>query len=174
MENYIMLDGKKIEIGAELAEMLAQAVKQEPKKVDPFARTAEGYLYYYIDSDGEVVATSDDSAAPDAFAPTDSERYAIANYCTDSQLMEQRALHETLNRLLWRYSEQHGGDRAWQPLEVVHYEIYRDVLNDKWKVAAVSSTKTVGAVYFREQQTALNAIEEIVMPFFAAHPEFRW
>lgn len=164
MENYIMLDGKKFEIGAELAEMLAQAVKQKAEMRSPFDRQTGGDLYYYIEATGEV--TAEEHYDPDLFE--------AANYCADMELMEQRALHETLNRLLWRYSEQHGGDHPWGDLGVGHYQIYWDALNDKCKATAAIACKDLGAVYFKDEQTAQNAIEEIVMPFVAAHPDFRW
>ena len=168
MENYIMLDGKKIEIGAELAEMLAQAVKQEPKKVDPFARQTLGEPYYRIDGTGTVLVDRDD------LTPLDAQQLAVANYCTDKELMGQRALHETLNRLLWRYSEQHGGDHPWNGVEVNHFFIFWDLLNYKWRVMSASNYKELGVVYFKDTQTAEKAIEEIVEPFVEAHPEFRW
>lgn len=164
MENYIMLDGKKFEIGAELAEMLAQAVKQKAEMRSPFDRQANGDLYYYIEATGEV--TVEEHYDPDLFG--------VANYCADRELVEQRALHETLNRLLWRYSEQHGGDHPWGGLEVGHYQIYWDSLNDKCKVTFDVACKHPGVVYFKDEQTAQNAIAEIVMPFVEDHPEFRW
>lgn len=168
MSNYLMLDDRRIELSAELAEMLAQAVKQEPEKVDPFARTAVCNLYYYIDCKGDVNWTHE------AFEQIDSENYAVANYCTDKELMEQRSLHEALNRLLWRYSEQHGGDHLRNDVEVNHYLIYWDLMNYKWRVTSIAICKELGVVYFKDAQTAQNAIDEIVMPFVEAHPEFRW
>ena len=171
MENYIMFDGKKFELGAELAElaeMLAQAVKQKAEMRSPFDRQAAGDLYYYIASDGGVVETDEE------LIEFDSERYDVANYCTDKELMEQRALHETLNRLLWRYSEQHGGDHPWTGIAVEHYLIYWDSLNYKLGVSVAGSCKDLGVVYFKDKATAQKAIEEIVEPFVAAHPDFRW
>lgn len=164
MGNYIMLDGKKFEIGAELAEMLAQAVKKEPEKRSPFDRQAGGDRYYYIEATGEVTAEE----------IYDLELFGVANYCADEELMEQRALHETLNRLLWRYSEQHGGDLEWGPIEMDHYSICRDTLNDRWTILVSATTKYPGVVYFKDKKTAQKAVEEIVEPFMRGHPEFRW
>ena len=168
MSNYLMLGDKRIDLSEELAEMLAQAVKQEPEKVDPFEQALMGDLYYYIASNGGVLKTGE------ALIEVDSDRYAVANYCTDKDLMEQRALHETLNRLLWRYSEQHGGDHQRNDVEVDHYLIYWDLLNYKWRVTSIAICKELGVVYFKDAQTAQNAIDEIVMPFVEAHPEFKW
>jgi hypothetical protein len=48
------------------------------------------------------------------------------------------------------------------------------LLNYKWRVAGTAAHREPGAVYFEDKQTAEKAIEEIVMPFVADHPEFRW
>lgn len=168
MENYLMLDGKKIEIGAELAEMLAQAVKQEPEKGDPFARALNGEQYFYIGADGTAAATREEGYT------FDSHCFSVANYCTDPELMERRALHETLNRLLWRYSEQHGRGAEWGSVEANHYSLYLDALNDKWRIQGTAVCIDPGVVYFRDARTAQAAIKEIVEPFMEAHPEFVW
>lgn len=168
MSNYLMLDDRRIELSAELAEMLAQAVKTEMKRVDPFARTAECNPYYYICCYGDVVVTTED------FEPIDSDNYAVANYCTDEELMKQRALHETLNRLLWRYSEQHGGDiKEWDGTKR-HWCISFDHVGIKICVSNMTYSKIYGVVYFSEKRIAENAIKEIVMPFVEAHPDFVW
>ena len=91
--------------------------------------------------------------------------------------MEQRAMHETLNRLLWRYSETHGGDPAWTigeyPEFVHHYEICYDHSCKVFRTVSVVNGKCTG-IYFKDEKTAEAAIEEVVVPFMAAHPEFVW
>lgn len=168
MSNYLMLNDRRIELSAELAEMLAQTVKKEMKKVDPFARTAECNPYYYISCYGDVVATTED------FEPIDSDNYAVANYCTDEELMEQRALRETLNRLLWRYSEQHGGDSEWGSTDCPHYYVYFNEVAGEWGVSCDITKRMSGGVYFKEGWVAKKAIEEIVYPFLRSHPELKW
>lgn len=56
----------------------------------------------------------------------------------------------------------------------VGHQIYRDTLNDKWKVTSSAVSKDLGVVYFRDEITAEAAIKEIVEPFMAQHPEFVW
>lgn len=87
-------------------------------------------------------------------------------------MMKQRAMHETLNRLLWRYSEQHGGDAEWNG-ENSHYSI---TINDGGEPASewFVSIRTFGNVYFKDGETADQAIEDVVTPFLAEHPEFVW
>lgn len=161
-ELYCKLTDLLEEIG-HLCATTAEEPQETPQK-GPFDQQKTGNLYFFIGADGAV----------DCDSAYGSELYAVANYCADKELLKQRALHETLNRLLWRYSEQHGGDRAWWPLEVWHYQIYRDTLNDKWKVMSSATSKDLGVVYFRDEQTAQAAIKEIVEPFMEAHPEFVW
>lgn len=166
-DNYLMLDGKKYELSSELANALLSCVEPEPEKKSPFEKK-EDEIYFYIGPNGSVWQSVEQSFFGD------KERYAVANYCTDKALMEQRAMHETLNRLLWRYSEEHGGDNLW------------DGINDHWVITAphgcykdediiyVSATKPFGAVFFKDKDTAWSAITEIVKPFLAAHPDFVW
>ena len=167
-DNYLMLDGKEYELSPEPANALRSCVEPEPEKESPFDRGNGTHVYYYIDSDGSVLVDEDSSSSIDA------GRYATANFCSDESTMKQRAMHETLNRLLWRYSEEHGGDPKWNGE------------NDHWLISAphgcykdediiyVSATKPFGAVFFKDKDTAWSAIEEIVKPFLAAHPDFVW
>lgn len=168
MENYLMLDGKKYELSPELANALRSCVEPEPEEKSPFERR-ENSQYCHIDTRGKVV-----DIYRDLHDNMDNALFSVANYCTDKALMEQRAMHETLNRLLWRYSEEHGGDNPW------------DGFNDHWVIITVdgdmqkigtnffNSSKLFGVTYFCDKETADAAIEEIVKPFLAAHPDFVW
>lgn len=172
--NKIILDGKEYELSAELVEKIkAEVAAQEKREAErlaeqgPFAR-AKGKPYFLINGVGKV------STLAEGATSTDDELYSIANYCRDKGLMEQRALHETLNRLLWRYSETHGGD-AWdfQNLQA-HYYIYLDTQNSVLYVSYNDVYHVEGVVYFKEEYIAENAITEVVKPFMAEHPDFVW
>ena len=99
MENYIMLDGRKFKID-EKNSMLLRAVvdKEKTEKKTSFERMYDEE-YYFIKSDGGVEVETESNSF------CDDEHHKVANYCADRELMCQRALHETLNRLLWRYRE---------------------------------------------------------------------
>lgn len=100
MENYICINGKK----TELTEEQMKTLGIELPKTSPFNRVK--YMrdaYFYIASDGCVYTDLDGRGN------VSNHRFNAANYCTDKAIMEQRALHETLSRLLWRFSEQNGG-----------------------------------------------------------------
>ena len=157
MDNYICINGNKVELTEEQIKQLGFEVKKE----SPF--TKERYNeYYYIDCFGNV------GQMCDAEIYTDEDMFKVANYCTDKALMEQRALHETLNRLLWRYSMEHDGDKIAENCHgtIKHsrgiYEAY------------TAYGHCVGEVMFYDKLTAENAIKEIIDPFMKEHPEFKW
>ena len=159
MENYICINGKK----AELTEEQMCKLGIEFPKASPFdRRTSANNKYYTIDSTGEVFSTDD------MHHPVDILRYRIANYCTDASILEQRALHETLNRLLWRYSMEHDGDKIDKDFFMVirekggHLESYS------------TSVACIGEVKFYSHEDAKAAIKEIIEPFIKKHPEFKW
>jgi len=88
--------------------------------------------------------------------------------------MEQRALHETLNRLLWRASVKAGElDNPWDEGHF-HYKIMNKRAKDEWIVDYNSVWKTEACVYFPTMKSAEKALEEIIKPFMAEHPEFVW
>lgn len=158
--NKIIIDGKEYELSAELVEKIKAEVAAQEKAENPFARKRADY--HYIGSDGTVITTFDAGNNR-----SDNGRSLVGNYCRDMGLMEQRALHETLNRLLWRYSEEHGGGEKRGG-----YFIYRSSMEDM-RVGHCTYA-TCGDVYFRKKEVAERAIEEVVKPFLAAHPEFVW
>lgn len=172
--NKIILDGKEYELSAELVEKIeAEVAEQEKREADrlaeqgPFARVKRK-PYFLINGVGKVCTLSEGATN------TDDELYSIANYCHDRGMIEQRALHEILNRLLWRYSETHGGDSNPWP-RGTHWFIYGDTSNGlEMKVSANDSHKKQGTIYFKDGETANAAIEEVVKPFMAEHPEFVW
>ena len=170
--NKIIIEGKEYELSAELVEKIkAEVALQEiERKIadGPFARMRSDD-YYFITAEGCVCTGCETGMI------ADDERYEAANYCRDKGLMEQRALHETLNRLLWRYSEEHGGDNPWDSQNIqAHYYIYLDTQNSVLYVSYNDVYHVEGVVYFKEEYIAENAITEVVKPFMEAHPEFVW
>lgn len=168
--NKLILDG--VEYG--LSDSLVAKLKEEiaindavRKRRNPFERF-DNEVYYFLDECGESLQRIDVGDY------VDDKVYAIANYCRDEEMMKQRALHETLNRLLWRYSEMHGGDLPWDSTSHNrHYFIYHGVAHGI-ETSYVIGMKLQGVVYFKDERTAQAAIEEVVKPFLAKHPEFVW
>lgn len=162
MENYIVINGKKAELTEEQLEKLGIEVKNDPFKKE------EGHKYFCIENDGTI------SCFTDCNDPSDIAFYDIANYCKDEKLMRQRTLHETLNRLLWRFSMRNEGDKlAWKDTKQLKWYIYFDYLMDKFYVASVTCTKNI-CPYFVSKEVAQRAIDEIIKPFMEEHPEFVW
>lgn len=170
MENKLVLDGKEFTLSDELVAKLKESVAAQEwakKTGNPLARFESGGVYYRIDSCGQITPLREEGDA------LDRELYEIANYCRDEKMMKQRALHETLNRLLWRYSETHGGDLPWDSTNNFHYFISTGG-SGRLNVMYSNNAKTQGVVYFKDNKIAQSAIEEVVKPFLAEHTEFLW
>lgn len=165
MENYIMLDGRKFKID-EKNSMLLRAVIGEEKteKKTSFARMYDEE-YYFIRSDGCVEVETESNSF------CDDEHHKVANYCADRELTCQRALHETLNRLLWRYREEWDKDSPW---DGHHQHWYITKNNDEITVEFTIQDCVQGAIYFSLADNAVDAIEKIVKPFIEEHPDFVW
>ena len=164
MENYIVINGKK----AELTEEQLKALGLEREIKSPFSKVNNKEKYYFITSIGIAMDNYDCNVNTNA-------RHKVANYCTDREIMEQRALHETLNRLLWRYSMEHKGNEVERNDDVSIYIIYYDHDKERWCVnCRVYPQYFLGAPYFATMEIAESAIREIVEPFMAKHPDFKF
>ena len=165
MENYIMLEGNKIPLTDEQVKMLRDSKKSEKIEKSPFERVDSNSTYFYIDDCG--IVDEDFNCYPD-----DKYRHKVANYCTDKSLMIQRALHETLNRLLWRFSMENGeGENLWNCCNT-HYEIYWSYDLASFNISCNVTVKSPTSIYFPTKEIANKAIDEIVIPFMEANPDF--
>lgn len=167
MENYICINGKK----AELTEEQMKALGIELQKESPFTFCGNrDEPYYFITSIGSVIGATGHVGK--------IERHRAANYCTDKKILEQRALHETLNRLLWRYSMEHDGDKIeWHSdpnQNRTKAFIYYNHIEKKFEIHTRWDCQFFGCVWFNTYEIAEAAIKEIVEPFMKAHPEFEF
>lgn len=164
MGNKIIIDGKEYELSAELVEKIKAEVAAQEKAKNPFERKTDDEGYFYVNERGEV------KPAIDRYFSMDNDCFEVANYCRDKGLMEQRALHETLSRLLWRYSETHKEPKTSSLL----YHLY--IRGEDGEVSFYSCDGRSIPIdgNFCSRATAEAAIEEVVKPFMAAHPEFVW
>ena len=145
------------------------AITDAVNTYSPFDRAGLGDDYWYIDTDGEV------ELFQDAGEPIDEDLHNVANYCTDKKLIKQRAMHEVLNRLLWRYSEEHGGDNEWDVANSLkHWFIYFHQLHKEFCWTYNDAFKNAGIVYFNSEEVAQNAIKDVIKPFVEKHPDFVW
>lgn len=167
MENYIMLDGRKFEVSNSLSDLLRGVVK-EKEKDSPFERV-DGTEYYFITDDGDIEVEEEENDY------TDDVRHKIGNYCSDIELLRQRNLHETLNRFLWRFSLENGGNSEWNGNDAHYYITFQSGVGEKkLRVDWTSQWRHQGTVFFSSRRVAERAIGEIVKPFITEHPEFVW
>ena len=163
-ENYLMLDGKRIDLTEEQIKTLGL------DKKDYFhGDKSNGF---FIKPNGEIAAISNVIDADEKWI---NQLYETANLCTNKELLEQRALHEILNRLLWRFSMQNDGDKIdWDDIESCKYKIYRNHEDWTHEVDNNNYLCSVGEIYFYSKEIAQQAIEEVIRPFLKAHPGFKW
>ena len=168
MDNYICIDGVKVLLNdSQISELRAILEKKKTKKSSLFERQSYGDEYYFINSIGEVVSSCDFTY------DYDLTRYNNANYCTDEELLRQRALEEILARRLWRYSMEHGGDKIYWSDGQCKYVIYYDAEDGLFYTTSNTICQTINTTYFVDRETALNAIKEVVEPFIKEYPGFK-
>lgn len=166
MDNYICINGKKVELTTEQLKALGVEVS---KATNPFERQPVGKNYYYIDISGKI------DVSPEENSGYDDLIYSNANYCSDEKLLQQRAWHETLSRLLWRFSMLHSGDTIKpQNVNQSKYVIRYDRFYKEHVALKITKASCFEETCFRTKEIAQQAIEEVLKPFIESHPEFRW
>ena len=164
MENYIVINGRKAELTPEQLKALGLTTEIN----NPFERV-EGNKYWFIDRLGGVDSYFDHNDQ------ADNHFYKVANYCTDREMMQQRAYAETLNRLLWRYSMEHkGNEMDWNNNSTAKHYVYYDHRSHKCGTQFNNLNEKFGSPYFHTKEIAENAIKEIVEPFMEQHPDFKF
>ena len=169
MDNYICIDGVKVLLNdSQISELRAILKKRETKKSPLFERQHHTDKYYYITSTGEVGTAGE---LGDSF---DLVRYENANYCTDEELLKQRALEEILARRLWRYSMEHGGDKIdWSNSQQDKFAIFCSDSNGLFYITRNVNCQIINTTYFVDYEIAMNAIKEVVEPFMKEYPGFK-
>lgn len=161
----VIIDGREIE--TELSEDQIDKIVNNAETQSAFAKPNFQDEYCYISGGGRITR--------DVWIDhkVDRDRYATGNVCKNGDIMRQRALHEKLDRLLWRFNGEAGGcDECWDGARC-HYEIYQNTLNGVFCVAAKDRLKP-SSVYFPSSQIAQRAIDEVVIPFVKQNPDFVW
>lgn len=156
MENYICINGKKAELTEEQMKILDILGIELPKD-SPFDRAEMRKVYYYISPVGRVTYAHETEATFDKYC------FDVANYCTDKAIIEQRAMWENLSRLLWRFSEQNGGRG--------NFCIAR---KENGRFFAMAGCYSYLEPTFINTKVAKCAIDEVIEPFMAEHPNFVW
>ena len=164
--NYIVINGKKIELTEEQLKQLG--IEPEKKRKNPFDRVAEDEVYFKIGTDGDIFSLYE-------FGTTSDEESVIyVNYFNDEAFAQQVSLHQLLYRKLLRFAYDNGYEDTalWNGTDS-HWNIrYSKDLN-KFVSYRQDDCKAQG-VYFSSEKGAEQAIAEVLEPFMKEHPEFVW
>lgn len=162
MNNYAMINGKRIELTEDQVKTLGVEVRK-----NPFERVDRGEDYFYINEYGDVdYYEHDEDFEDDLLSQT-------ANYFNDKEFAQQVALHQLLYRKLLKFSYDNGcEDEEWNGAND-HWLIVYYPLNDDFVISNVQCVKDY-TVYFSTEEGASRAINEVIRPFMKEHPEFVW
>lgn len=165
-ENYIVINGKKIELTEEQLKQLG--IETEKKRKNPFERVTKGNVYYKITGYGNVDNYREDGDS------TDQALYDGYNYFTDESVAQQVALHQLLYRKLLKFAYDNGLEdiEKWNGLNQ-HWYVFYNYAGECFNYYFNDEHKSQ-SVYFSSPEGASRAIKEVVEPFMKEHPEFVW
>lgn len=136
-------------------------LKSKQEKRNPFERVKEGEGFYYISGDERIMTNKEYPwHCVDGY-------YDCANYCTDAELLRQRAFYEKLERCLWRFSMENGGSGDYYP--VLNRE------SREWFIINVEA-QSFGPS-FKTREACERAIKEVIKPMLDGIAEeeiFSW
>lgn len=172
MENYIMINGTKIELTEEQIKQIsdiANTCTGEYKNEDesPFNdRPKVNDKFYCITSDGVRCITDDDYNA---------KMINVANSFNSEAFADQIYLHEVLNRKLLKYAwDNEAEDCEWDEEGAnPHYYIYFESTKGHFVVGAKHYCHSQD-IYFSSEKVAKQAIKDVIEPFMKEYPDFRW
>lgn len=133
----------------------------EEKKKNLFERVQEGGSFYFIGGNGDVMTLKENSLC------FTGKYYDSANYCTDAEFLQRRALYEKIERCLWRFSMENGGSGDYYPI------LNRE--NRRWTI--VSSPMQRFGPSFKTKEIGQRAVNEVIKPMLHGIAEeeiFAW
>lgn len=165
MDNYIAINGKKLELTEEQLKQLG--IEVEKKRNNPFNDLPKvDDSFYYISCDRVRCSTGDDYNAM---------MITVSNSFNDEDFANQVYLRELLNRKLLKYAwDNEAEDCDWTNAHNEHWYISRNCGKATVYKTWSTGSKDLGVVYFSRQEVAKQAIKDIVKPFMEEHPEFVW
>lgn len=163
-ENYIVINGKKIELTEEQIKELNLDIELERR--NPFTRFND--KYYYIEETGRICMYYDSQD------PLDKKLYNNTNYFNDNDFAEQVNLHQLLYRKLLKFAyDNEREDTAKWDGQHAHWTIRYDNYRNEFCSYYQNGYKAHD-VYFSSKDGAVRAIKEVVEPFMKEHPDFVW
>lgn len=165
-ENYIVINGKKVEFTEEQLKQLG--INVEMKKETPFTRYPE--KSYWSINIFNICQNQNDCL--DDF---DNTTYDNVNYFNNYEFACQVALHQLLYRKLLKYAYENDAvvDDWTDPNSKKYFIVKRTNENELVTIWSVT-LKNDCVVYFTSDEVAKLAIENVVKPFMEEHPEFVW
>lgn len=164
-ENYIVINGKKMDLTEEQLKQLRIEVRK-----NPFGRVSNTEDYYYINSNDCVTRTFD------TYSRLDTALHDHGNYFNGEAFAEQVALRQLLNRKLLKFSydtDTHMTFAEMKSTNCGHINpAYVIKYNPKEKDFTVLVVHRPGIcdVTFSTLEAAEEAIEKVVKPFCQAAP----
>ena len=162
-ENYLVLNGKRVDLTEEQLKALGIVTKK-----NPFERVAKSEPYYYIDAFDCIQTCADNGE------DVDNASFEVSNYFNDKATAQQVQLHQLLYRKLLKFAyDNEAEDREEWNGENAHWCIRYNGNRKKFDSYCQNGYKAQG-VYFSSEDAAKHAIEEVVEPFMKEHPDFVW
>lgn len=166
MNNYAVINGKRIELTDEQVKTLG--VEVETKRKNPFEEVNRFEDYYFVEKNNEIRAYMKTDSS------VDNQMYTSTNYFNDKAFAEQVALHQLLYRKLLKFAYDNGfEDTAEWDGENEHWAIRYNSYRNEFRLYYQDGYKA-HEVYFSSEEGAKRAIKEVVEPFMKEHPEFVW
>lgn len=166
MENYIVINGKKVELTEE--QLKALGIKTEKKRNNPFNDNLKvNDRFFYI---------RDDSVVDEYYYIREDDCINKVNCFNDKNFAKQVCLHELLNRKLLKYAwDNEAEDCEWDKgSKNLHYYIYLDNTTHGYFQIEANNYNRSQNTYFSKAEVARQAIEDVIKPFMEEHPEFVW
>lgn len=165
-ENYIVINGKKIELTEEQLKQLG--IASEKKRKNPFDRVPADEIYFTA-----AVETAQVFCEQGDF--NDDKLFTGVNYFNDEAFANQVALHQLLYRKLLKFAyDNECEDTAGWDCALYHYIIMFNPMEKRFEATWLREWKSLCTVYFNSKDSAERAIKEVVEPFMKEHPEFVW
>jgi hypothetical protein len=153
MENYIIVNGKKIELTEEQVKLLSE----NTKKKSNWDRVEVNREYFSIVDAFDVCPTEEYNEE------CDEEIYKVANYNTDKDFMEMKALEFKFSLLLTRFRDEHD-DKP--DMDSYIYTILYNNEKKQWQVCNdIYFFRRMSQVYFMTETIAETALEHFKTEF---------
>lgn len=167
--NYIMLNGEKVELTDEQIKGLTEALQKPRKQKIPFDKVKPDEIFYSCGQQG--VEPYHNSKV---IKPLADKLYENTNYFNDKDFACQVSLHQLLYRKLLKFAYENdcGNDTEWN-YNIPHYHIAFDHVNKHFAIDN-HYAEQFADVYFNSYDVARQAIDKVIKPFMTKYPEFKW